>query len=82
VQLGVEGLAGGRFVRLDERAYDKRGIPQRHSRLSRFLPQTAVVWKATDQLNAYDVLVSDDIIFTTGALAAFVDSKKKQEVSA
>jgi len=37
-----------------------------------------------DQLNAYDVLVSDDIIFTTGALAAFVDSKKKQkqEVSA
>ncbi|MDW7599399.1 TonB-dependent siderophore receptor [Stenotrophomonas maltophilia] len=46
-------LAGGRFVRLDERAYDKRGTPQRHSRLSRFLPQTAVVWKATDQLNAY-----------------------------
>ncbi len=35
-----------------------------------------------DQLNAYDVLVSDDIIFTTSALAAFVDSKKKQEVSA
>jgi iron complex outermembrane receptor protein len=46
-------LAGGRFVRLDERAYDKRGNPQRHSRLSRFLPQTALVWKATDQLNAY-----------------------------
>jgi large subunit ribosomal protein L4 len=35
-----------------------------------------------DQLNAYDVLVSDDIIFTTSALTAFVDSKKKQEVSA
>ncbi|CAB4888660.1 MAG: 50S ribosomal protein L4 [Actinobacteria bacterium] len=36
-----------------------------------------------DQLNAYDVLVSDDIIFTTDALTAFVDSKKKkQEVSA
>ena len=35
-----------------------------------------------DQLNAYDVLVSDDIIFSTSALAAFVDSKKKQEVSA
>lgn len=46
-------LAGGRYVRLDERAYDKRGNPQRHSRLSRFLPQTALVWKATDQLNAY-----------------------------
>ena len=35
-----------------------------------------------DQLNAYDVLVSDDIIFSTSALAAFVDSKKTQEVSA
>ena len=46
-------LAGGRFVRLDERAYDKRGNPERHSRLSRFLPQTALVWKATDELNAY-----------------------------
>ncbi|AWH51854.1 TonB-dependent siderophore receptor [Stenotrophomonas sp. ESTM1D_MKCIP4_1] len=46
-------LAGGRFVRLDERAYDKRGTPQRHSRLSRFLPQTALVWKANDQLNVY-----------------------------
>ncbi|HDS1037693.1 TPA: TonB-dependent siderophore receptor [Stenotrophomonas maltophilia] len=46
-------LAGGRFVRLDERAYDKRGAPQRQSRLSRFLPQTALVWKANDQLNVY-----------------------------
>jgi len=46
-------LAGGRFVRLDERAYDKRGTPERHSRLSRFLPQTALVWKATDEVNAY-----------------------------
>ena len=37
----------------------------------------------SDQLNAYDVLVSDDIIFTTDALAAFVASKtQKQEVSA
>ena len=25
-----------------------------------------------DQLNTYDVLVSDDVIFTQGALAAFV----------
>ncbi|MDX3934457.1 TonB-dependent siderophore receptor [Stenotrophomonas sp.] len=46
-------LAGGRFVRLDERAYDKRGTPERHSRLSRFLPQTALVWTATDEVNAY-----------------------------
>ena len=40
------------------------------------------------QLNAYDVLVSDDIIFTKAALEAFVNSKqstkaeKNQEVSA
>ncbi|KRG71795.1 TonB-dependent receptor [Stenotrophomonas terrae] len=46
-------LAGGRYVRLDERAYDKRGNPQRRSRLSRFLPQTAVMWKASDSINAY-----------------------------
>lgn len=36
-----------------------------------------------DQLNAYDVLVSDDIVFTLGAFDAFVASKtKKEEVSA
>jgi len=36
-----------------------------------------------DQLNAYDVLVSDDIIFTKSAFEAFVASKsKKEEVSA
>ncbi|MGV8961708.1 MAG: TonB-dependent siderophore receptor [Stenotrophomonas sp.] len=46
-------LAGGRFVHLDERARDKRGNPERASRLSRFLPQTALIWNATDQLNAY-----------------------------
>jgi large subunit ribosomal protein L4 len=38
---------------------------------------------AWDQLNAYDVLVSDDIVFTKGAYDAFVASKtKKEEVSA
>ena len=36
----------------------------------------------SDQLNAYDVLVSDDIVFTQEALEAFVNSKKKEEVSA
>lgn len=46
-------LAGGRFVRLDERAFDKRGNPERRSTLSRFLPQTALVWKATEQVNVY-----------------------------
>ena len=36
-----------------------------------------------DQLNAYDVLVSDDIVFTKTAFDAFVTAKtKKEEVSA
>jgi large subunit ribosomal protein L4 len=35
-----------------------------------------------DQLNAYDVLVSDDIVFTKAAFEAFVASKTKEEVSA
>ena len=36
-----------------------------------------------DQLNAYDVLVSDDIVFTKAAFDAFVAAKtKKEEVSA
>ncbi|GAB3611039.1 hypothetical protein GCM10027414_31650 [Humibacter ginsengiterrae] len=37
-----------------------------------------------DQLNAYDVLVSDDIVFTKAAFDAFVASKsaKKEEVNA
>lgn len=46
-------LAGGRHVRLDERAFNKRGALERHSRLSRFLPQTALVFQASDQLSAY-----------------------------
>jgi large subunit ribosomal protein L4 len=38
---------------------------------------------AWDQLNAYDVLVSDDIVFTKGAFDAFVAAKtQKEEVSA
>ena len=36
-----------------------------------------------DQLNAYDVLVSDDIVFTKAAFDAFVSAKtKKEEVEA
>ena len=37
-----------------------------------------------DQLNAYDVLVSDDIVFTKGAFEAFTAPKedKKEKVSA
>lgn len=36
-----------------------------------------------DQLNAYDVLVSDDIVFTKAAFEAFVASKTTtEEISA
>ncbi len=35
-----------------------------------------------DQLNAYDVLVSDDIIFTKAAFESFVASKSKKEEAA
>ncbi len=36
-----------------------------------------------DQLNAYDVLVSDDIVFSQAALEGFIESKSnKEEVSA
>ena len=35
-----------------------------------------------DQLNAYDVLVSDDVVFTKDALEAFIGAKKKEEVAA
>src|SRR5438445_10684419 len=34
---------------------------------------SAVHLIAPDQLNTYDVLVSDDVVFTEGALAAFLD---------
>jgi large subunit ribosomal protein L4 len=36
---------------------------------------------AVDQLNAYDVLVSDDVVFTSAALATFVAGPVKGEVS-
>ncbi len=32
-----------------------------------------------DQLNSYDVLVADDVVFTESALAAFVEKKRKEE---
>ncbi len=35
-----------------------------------------------DQLNAYDVLVSDDIVFTKGAFTAFVNRKNTEEAGA
>lgn len=51
-------------------------------RVVRNIPTVHVL--RVDQLNAYDVLVSDDIVFSQAALEAFIASKtaKKEEVSA
>ena len=78
----LEGIATSKHVlivleRSDELSYKSvRNIPTVH-----VLPY--------DQLNAYDVLVSDDIVFTKGAFDSFVAPKadkaasdKKVEVSA
>ena len=47
-------LAGTRFVRLDERAFDHSGtILERHTRLAKALPQVAVMWQPTAPLSVY-----------------------------
>ncbi|MET0330372.1 MAG: TonB-dependent siderophore receptor [Dyella sp.] len=46
-------LAGGRFVRLNETDYDDSGIADRHTTLSKFLPQTALLWQPTAKLTGY-----------------------------
>ncbi len=46
-------LAGGRFVRLHERAYDDSGALQRDTRISHWLPQAALMWQPTTALTGY-----------------------------
>ncbi len=46
-------LAGARLVRLDETAYDTTGTAERHTRLVRTLPQTAVLWQPVSALTTY-----------------------------
>ncbi|UPG85311.1 TonB-dependent siderophore receptor [Luteibacter aegosomatis] len=46
-------LAGARFVRLDETAYDDSGTADRHTRMTRTLPQTAVLWQPVTRLTTY-----------------------------
>jgi len=43
---------------------------------------TSVHTIAADQLNAYDVLVADDVVFTKAAYDAFVGGTKPEEVTA
>jgi len=46
-------LAGARFVRLDERAYDDTGVLERNTRMVKTLPQAAVLWQPTAPLTTY-----------------------------
>ncbi|OKL46020.1 50S ribosomal protein L4 [Boudabousia marimammalium] len=43
----------------------------------RNLPEVALLW--ADQLNTYDVLVQDDVVFTSGAFEAFVGNHKEEK---
>ncbi len=43
----------------------------------RNLPTVHVLW--ADQLNTYDVLVKDDVVFTAGALNAFLGGSEEEE---
>lgn len=45
----------------------------------RNLPQVHVLYQ--DQVNAYDVVVSDDVVFTKAAFDAFVEARGQKEVS-
>lgn len=46
-------LAGGRYVWMNESAYDSDGVLERHTQLGKALPQTAVMWQPTSRLSAY-----------------------------
>lgn len=46
-------IAGWRFVRLHERTWDSDGLPERDTRLSKALPQAAVLWQPNAALTTY-----------------------------
>lgn len=46
-------ILGDRFVQLNERAYDDTGTEQRNTRLSKSLPQAAVLWQPSAPLTVY-----------------------------
>ncbi len=80
-------LAGGRFVQLDERAYTKRGIPERSSRLSRFLPQTALIWSANAQTNLYasyvqGISLGQEAPFWTSNEGTFLPAVRSRQLEA
>ena len=91
----VEGFAAGEAAKTkDAVALLGKIAPAKHflvvlnrdeelsERAVRNIPSVHVL--PADQLNAYDVLVADDIVFSKAALEAFIAAKqaKKEEVSA
>ena len=91
----VEGFVAGDVAKTRDAVALLEGIaPAKHylvvltrddelgERAVRNIPTVHVL--RVDQLNAYDVLVADDIVFSTAALEAFIAAKsaKKEEVSA
>ena len=65
---------GGRVLVVVDRADELTILSARN------LPQAHVLtW---DQINAYDVVVSDDVVFTKTAFDAFVEARAGKEVSA
>jgi len=80
-------LAGGRFVQLDERAYTKRGVPERSSRLSRFLPQTGLIWSANAQTNLYasyvqGISLGQEAPFWTSNEGTFLPAVRSRQLEA
>jgi len=72
----LDGIAASKHVLVVTERGDELGVES-----VRNIPTVHTL--VFDQLNAYDVLVSDDIVFTKGAFDSFVASKtKKEEVNA
>jgi large subunit ribosomal protein L4 len=77
----LSGIASSKHVLVVTERSDETGVKS-----VRNLPTVHTI--SYDQLNAYDVLVSDDIVFTKAAFDSFVAAKqkaaatKKEEVSA
>lgn len=46
-------VLGLQHARIDERAWNKRGVPERSTRLSKTLPQAALLWQPDDALTLY-----------------------------
>ena len=81
---GWEWLAGGRFVRLEETARNKRGVVERQSTLSRFLPQTAMLWRANAQLSVYGsyvegISLGQEAPFWTSNDGQFLPAQRSQQ---